>query len=154
MKKYIAAGAVAIMVFAFAASAASLSVNGGVLQAGADNDLTCTDDADVTYTTSNDTNGHWIGAIHLEFDTACEDGYAIVNGFGPAANNQILSLVSTPIGADGKVTLDIFDGATRVADLVNLQVLVKDQLVPGQFECAGMEYSGNPMQQRVACPTP
>jgi hypothetical protein len=150
MKKYAIAGGAALIAFALAAFAAGLVVNGGVLQAGQDNTLTCTDEADVSYTTSNDTNGHWIGAVHLEFDPACEGSYAVVNGFGPAANNQILSLISDPIAADGTVTLDIFDGATRVADLVNIQVLVKDTLTGG--ECAGLEYSGNPIALRVACP--
>lgn len=50
MKKYFAAGAVAVMVFAFAAFAATLNVDGGVLQLGADRDLTCTDQADVRFT--------------------------------------------------------------------------------------------------------
>src|SRR5690606_8452000 len=50
MKKYFAASAVAIMVFAIAAFAARLNVDAGTLQVGADNDLTCTDGVDVAFT--------------------------------------------------------------------------------------------------------
>jgi hypothetical protein len=150
MRKYVIAAVGAVMVFSMAAFAASMNVDGGFLQAGADSGLTCTDDAEVSYETSNDTTGHWIDAVELQFDAACEGGYAIVNGFGPANNNQILSLISTPIDNTGKVVIDIFDGPTRVKDLVNVQVLVKDRLAGN--ECAGMEYSGNPIAPRVTCP--
>ena len=51
MKKYLAAAVVAVMVFAFSAFAASLNLDGGVLQAGSDLDLTCTEAATVTYDT-------------------------------------------------------------------------------------------------------
>ncbi|MEX1164215.1 MAG: hypothetical protein WEB03_11615 [Nitriliruptor sp.] len=43
-KKYLAAGGVAVVVFAFAASAAQLTVDGGHLQVGSDGSLVC--DAD------------------------------------------------------------------------------------------------------------
>lgn len=156
MKKYFIASVVAVMAFAFAAFAAQLSVDGGVLASGQDNTLTCgndavVDDVKVSYATSNDTTGHWIGAIHLQFPTSCEGSYAIVNGFGPAANNQILSLISaTPIEPDGTVVLDVADGPTRVADLTNIQVMVKDELVGGEYP--GFEASGNPIQIRSTAP--
>lgn len=51
MKKYLAAGAVAVIVFAISAFAASLNVDGGVLQAGVDDDLTCTENVALTYDT-------------------------------------------------------------------------------------------------------
>ena len=47
MKKYLAAAVVAVMVFAFSAFAASLTVNGGTIQAGSDMDLRCMDEANV-----------------------------------------------------------------------------------------------------------
>jgi hypothetical protein len=57
MRKYLIAGAVAVMVFAFAAFAASLTVNGGTLQAGQTEDLTCTDETNVAFANNwNDPN--------------------------------------------------------------------------------------------------
>lgn len=47
MKKYFAAAAVAVMVFAFAAFAATLNVNAGSLQAGEAVDLDCLEEANV-----------------------------------------------------------------------------------------------------------
>jgi hypothetical protein len=153
MKKYLIASMVAVVAFAFAAFAAQLNVNAGPLQAGQDNNLKCGDDAVVTYATSNNTTGHWIDKIHVQFDTKCEDNWVILNGFGPEANNQILSLVSEePIDAAGKVTFDIANGHTYVADLINVQVLVKNSLVTGTFEYPGFEASGNPIQVRSTTP--
>jgi hypothetical protein len=158
MRKYFIASVVAVLAFAFAAFAASLNVDGGVLASGQDNTLTCGNDAvvdnvEVSYATSNDTTGHWIDAIHLQFPVSCAGSYAIVNGFGPLVNTQILSLVSAnTIDGTGKVVLDIFDGATRVADLINIQVMVKDELVVGTYEYPGFEASGNPIVIRSTNP--
>ena len=59
MKKYIAAAAVAVMVFAFAAFAASLTVNAETLQAGEteSGDLSCVDEVSVTAWGYNDYTG-------------------------------------------------------------------------------------------------
>ena len=54
MKKYLAAAAVAVMVFAFSAFAAALDVDGGTVQAGMDTDLACFEDAELSYATGYD----------------------------------------------------------------------------------------------------
>lgn len=48
MRKYFIAGVVAMVAFAMAAFAATLTVDGGVIQAGSDEDLTCTTTVTVT----------------------------------------------------------------------------------------------------------
>jgi hypothetical protein len=64
MKKYIAAGAVAIMVFAFSAFAAQLNVDGRVLQAGVDTHLACFTDAELSYATGYAQNtSHTVGGV-------------------------------------------------------------------------------------------
>jgi hypothetical protein len=75
MKKYFIASMVAVMAFAFAAFAASLTVNGGVLQAGSDTDLTCTDRVEVDFVgfegDAVDSNGKRVGG---GFTTVTLDG--------------------------------------------------------------------------------
>jgi hypothetical protein len=64
MRKYLIAGAVAVMVFAFAAFAASLNVTANSLQVGetAQGALECADNADIVAWMYNDTNGSVDGA--------------------------------------------------------------------------------------------
>jgi hypothetical protein len=73
MKKYLAAAVVAVMVFAFAAFAASLNVNAGTLQSGVDHDLACAETADITYAHHVDyhhqANDAWVTEFTVTFDS-------------------------------------------------------------------------------------
>jgi hypothetical protein len=75
MKKYIAAGAVAIMVFAFSAFAASLDVDAGVLQAGQTDpgDLECVAGVSVVAWGYNDYTGK-VTRVTLQADQNDCDG--------------------------------------------------------------------------------
>lgn len=70
MKKYLAAAAVAVMVFAFSAFAASLNLDGGVLQAGENTDLTCTDQ-EVPVRWIIDNNDGLVYGAHVAVPESC-----------------------------------------------------------------------------------
>lgn len=76
MKKYAVAGLAALVVFAISAFAARLNVDGGVLQSGVDHDLTCADNAEVTYDhhASYELGGGyddaWVEDFYITFDSA------------------------------------------------------------------------------------
>jgi hypothetical protein len=130
MKKYFVAAAIAIAVFAMSAFAASLTVNGDFLQAGVDPTLKCTNDAVVTYNTSNDYNGHWLGGVTVTTDPACEGQHAQVALLTQAPgwpNHQLVYAISTnPIDANGSADIDFMcNGTIRVADVNTVQVLIK-----------------------------
>jgi hypothetical protein len=140
MKKYFAAGAVAIMVFAFAAFAASLNVNAGPLQAGVTTDLKCADSVEVTYQTSNDNNGFWVGGVSLQFKDAdgvtdnCDGHEAAVallkSGVGESPTQQIAFGITDGI-SDGEGFIDFQDGAVRADEVNHVQVLMGEQGTPG-----------------------
>jgi hypothetical protein len=82
MKRYLIAAGVALGVFAGAAFAASLNVDGTVLQAGQDRNLTCADNAVVGWTTQTVGNGEFaVDRITVTFDGACNGNYAYVAVF-------------------------------------------------------------------------
>jgi hypothetical protein len=103
MKKYFAAGAVAIMVFAFAAFAASLNVQASVLQAGETEAgaLECASDANVFAWFYNDFDGS-------------VDGVRVALDEGHTCDGEMIHV--TPLDADGKS----LDGNTRA------QVITED----------------------------
>jgi hypothetical protein len=79
MKKYIAAGAVAVMVFAFSAFAASLTVDAGTLAFGQDDVGDCGGEADVVYSHHQQDDFAYVDAIIVQFpdaDGAC-DGFGV-----------------------------------------------------------------------------
>ena len=118
MKKYLAAAAVAVMVFAFAAFAASLNVTAPTLQAGqtAEGELECTENAEIVAWFFND---HLVPAtvsgavIELDEDHTCEgdrlyltllddeDGVLVA---AASADGQ-----GVPIGSGSSVTIGIPD---------------------------------------------
>jgi hypothetical protein len=83
MKKYFIASVVAVMAFASAAFAAQLNVNGGVLQAGVDRDLTCTQGtATVSYQTDASHDGFVVKTITVSFpDNACNGNYVNIRAY-------------------------------------------------------------------------
>jgi hypothetical protein len=129
MRKLFIAGVVAVMVFAFAAFAASFEVPAHTLAAGAANIETC-NDPEVTYRTSNNFDGHWVGGVFLDFDESCEGlqaEVAILQQELGWPNNQLVYAISEdPIDAEGKVEVDFgCDGDVMVEDVHAIQVLVK-----------------------------
>jgi hypothetical protein len=129
MKKYFVAAAVAIAVFAMSAFAASLTVNGDFLQAGVDPSLKCTENAVVTYDTSNDYNGHWVGGVTVSTDSACDGQYAQVALLTNAPgwpNHQLVYAISADPISGGSADIDFeCDGTIRAADVNTVQVLIK-----------------------------
>jgi hypothetical protein len=130
MKKYFVATAIAIAVFAMSAFAASLTVNGDFLQAGVDGTLTCTEDAVVTYNTSNDYNGHWLGGVTVKTDEDCEGQYAqvalLANTPGSPNEQLVYAISDLAIDATGAVDIDFkCNGTVRVAEVNTVQVLIK-----------------------------
>jgi hypothetical protein len=92
MKKYLIAAAVALALFATAAFAASLNVDGTVLQAGQDLDLTCADNAVVGWATQTVGNGEFaVNRITVTFDEGCNGNYgyvAVFSAVGPGGSTQ------------------------------------------------------------------
>jgi len=92
MKKYLITAAVALMVFATAAFAASLNVDGTVLQAGQDSDLTCANNAVVGWQTQTVGNGEFaVTRITVTFDEGCNGNYgyvAVFSSVGPGGSTQ------------------------------------------------------------------
>jgi|GEM_PF-4800520 len=122
MRKYFIAGAVALMVFAIVAFAASLAVDGGVLQAGMDT-VDAGEEATLTWTTFVRHDGHFgVEQLTVDFDDPAADGnYAYVNIMeGPG---QIIGMAITPI-ADQQVVLNITD--LKAEDVHSVGVLIKN----------------------------
>lgn len=142
MRKYFIAGVVAMVAFAMAAFAASLTVDGGTLQAGVDRDLTCTSDAaTVSYATPNDTDGSMdflVKTFTVTFDEEanCDGKQAelVVNDIPEQdtenglenTNNISVELISN---GESVHTVDTDqDGGfrPRAEDITDISVLVKD----------------------------
>lgn len=121
MKKYLVAGAVAVMVFAFSAMAASLTVDGNVLQAG-DNgsDLTCTSDVEVLDWAVN-ANGTQVTSVTIGgWDPACEGEQVSVSVNGNALTGN------TTIGtAVTQVTVDLTSLTLAPEDVTALRVVIR-----------------------------
>jgi len=131
MKKYLAAAAVAVMVFAFSAFAASLDVKAGSLAAGSDNVNDCGGIADLTYTTevAVGSGGHqfWVDTVTATFgDDSCDGERASISFAGDEFNSQTwqgMKIADDPV-AGNTVTFDIPDGGLDVADVGNIAILV------------------------------
>jgi hypothetical protein len=92
MRKYLIAATVALALFATAAFAASLNVDGTVLQAGQDRDLTCADNAVVGWSTQTVGNGEFaVTRITVTFDEDCNGNYgyvAVFSAVGPPGGSS------------------------------------------------------------------
>jgi hypothetical protein len=112
MKKYFIAGALAIIVFAISAFAASLTVNGGVLQAGSGSIEKCTQDIVVTYGEPYKLEGAWV-VDKLTLDTTDGEGCgsrefrAVVTADGADLSNIVRGQFFGGIAAD--VQFEPFD---------------------------------------------
>ena len=107
MKKYLAAAVVAVMVFAFAAFAASLSVTAPTLQVGqtAEGELECTDNADIVAWMYNDINGTVDGArVQFDDDHTCEGDRVYVTPLD--VDGDILANIGGAAYSTGSVLVD------------------------------------------------
>ena len=104
MKRFLIALMAGAMVFAVAfAAAATLSVNGGTLQYGEDNSLTCTDSANVLGWGAELDDGLTYN-VRIEYDVACEGNDMFVRITD--VNGGALAVVKKqPLDATGEVTL-------------------------------------------------
>jgi len=129
MKKYLAAAVVAVMVFAFAAFAASLDVDAGTLAAGQDDVDDCGGTANVSFDTQTVGGGAFgVNGLDIEFAEDCE-GFALV---------QVLDTTNNAygfyIGAidDGSVSFSPDPSSTLVEEVGGVSVLVKSVLNAGE----------------------
>jgi hypothetical protein len=135
MKKYFIASVVAVMAFAFAAFAASFTVNSSVLASG-QGDVTSCGDADLTYTTEVTGTGDFgVKSVTIAFEEKCDDSYALLATFNhdlpPAGGSNITGFAVIDI-EDGKATLNTNSSQFKVKDLEAVSILVKDTLVDGE----------------------
>lgn len=151
MKRYLIAAAVALAVFAGAAFAATLNVDGGVVQAGQDLTLKCADNAAVTYGTQTSGDGQfYVNKITVTFDGACNGYYAYVAPFvyvGPPGGSTQTGFGIDQI-AGNQVVFTVNPSATNalVANVNAISVAVKNSDDSG----SGCWFSGI----ITACATP
>jgi hypothetical protein len=133
MKKYFAAGAVAVVAFAFAASAAQLTVNGGKLAAGTDN-VACAESVDVGYDLSNDGQGTWVKGFDLDFsDDSCDGEHVSIAVFDKPAGvpnvapQQKMIAIPNAVIANGELSYELpgqHHGKLRAEDVEQVQIVV------------------------------
>ncbi len=128
MRKYFIAATIALAVFAVSAFAASLSVDGGTLQAGVDSDLTCADSVEVAYTTTSTVDGFVVDQIDLAFLDA--EGLPTTTCDGQTADVALWGTGGTAAGSGaGTVASDAatitFSPSIAVDDIVEAHVLVR-----------------------------
>ena len=128
MKKYLVASVVAVMVFAFAAFAASLNVTAPTLQFGAtaDGELVCTENADITAWLYNDhLEGGPVSGATIELDDGheCEGDRLYLSVLGE--DGEVLANNSTVIGTGSTLQLGIPDDSA-LADATNSDISSAD----------------------------
>lgn len=126
MKKYLAAAAVALTVFAMSAFAAELIVDGGVVQAGTDADLTCSDGVTVTNYGVEADDGNVYFAKLSGLDECL--GEKVIIDWYDTSDVRIEHQVSGPLDAsdidvDGLYRYD-FDTDPAAADIDRVDVYV------------------------------
>jgi len=131
MKKYLIAGALVLVVFATAAFAASLDLDGGVLQAGQDSDLTCTDSAVVSYVTQTVGNGMFaVNKITVTFNPDCNGMWAYLAPFSsvgpPGGSSQTGFGIDQISGNEAVWSVNASDPNAEVAQINAISVLVKN----------------------------
>jgi hypothetical protein len=131
MKKYLIAAAVALALFATAAFAASLNVDGTVLQAGQDRDLTCADNAVVGWSTQTVGNGEFaVNRITVTFDEGCNGNFgyvAVFSAVGPPGGSTQTGFGIGPISGN-QVSFDVNESDPNAeVDMINaVSVAVKN----------------------------
>lgn len=131
-KKYGIAALAAVAVLAMSAFAASLNVDGGTLQAGVDSDLTCADDANLSYETGypKDLGEELFGVISVTVkftgNANCDGSSATIkvnNSDGDATSPHGFAVGEV---VDQEFTATVGAGKTlTVEDLDQVQILVK-----------------------------
>lgn len=140
MKKYLAATAVAVMVFAFSAFAAQFTVNAGVLQWGSDTNLTCTENVNVSFSVHEGDAGGVLGQsgwrdVILTGLDGCEGTTAYVRVFDETREIWRSSATDTVTG--DSLTIRISTGQYRngytfpsnligTADIERVDVLIRN----------------------------
>ena len=126
MKKYVAAAVVAVMVFAFAAFAASLNVDGGVLQAGVDDDLTCADTANVTYSHHASEGLFWVTDVHVSFDEDCDGNtmYLAITDVGGVTVDLAGTSVTIPVDHDDPDNMFFGNPGIAIEDINDVNIKV------------------------------
>jgi len=112
MKKYLAAAVVAVMVFAFAAFAASLELDAGTLAFGQDDVGDCGGVADITYSHHQEDDFAYVDAIIVTFPQAAGE----CDGFGVWVRSEGVGAAVAEIGAqetDRAVVIVQDDGASQ-----------------------------------------
>ena len=131
VKKYLIAAGVALAMFATVAFAASLNVDGSVLQAGQDRSLVCANNAVVSWNTQTVGNGEFaVNRITVTFNEGCNGNYGYVAVFsyvGPPGGS-----IQTGFGigqiTDNQVSFDVNESNPDAeVDMINaVSVAVKN----------------------------
>jgi len=137
MKKYLAAAVVAVMVFAFAAFAASVNVNDSTLASGVAEVQGCDGDVDVIWQAHEsahllDDDYWWVNEVTLEGFVDCDGEDVIVVLLD--ANDQPVAKGGAQGISGGAITVEdwVLDEAP-VGDVHKIAVLVK-QLTQGEID--------------------
>jgi hypothetical protein len=119
MKKYLAAGGVAVVAFAFAASAAQLVVDGNTIQVGQDTDLTCAEAVNVVAWGYNDhLNQGPVSNVTLKAEGNECDGeflYVTLTDTSGAAIRPAVVVRDFDEKGDDAFTVDLTNGAGAAA---------------------------------------
>ena len=125
MRKYAIAGLGAVAAFSMSAFAATLVVDGGALQAGVDETLTCTEGASLKYVTSTsshqDAPSFFIDKVEVHTTDACDGNYAFLEGRKTSNETTFFGLAEIE---NGVAVIDL-DGYPRADDLNRVDVLIK-----------------------------
>ena len=125
MKRFVVALIAGAAVFAMAfAAAATVSVNGGTIQAGADTDVTCTGQANVAGW-GLETNDGTVHFVRINYNSLCagNDMFVVVTHNG----TKIASADTKPthLDASGQVKLDFAAPYPLAIDITDLEVFIE-----------------------------
>jgi hypothetical protein len=131
MKRYLIAAAVALGLFATAAFAASLNVDGSVLQAGQDRNLKCATNAVVGWQTQTVGNGEFaVNRVTVTFDEGCNGNYGYIAVFSQVGPPGGSSQTGFGIGviSGNQVSFDVNESDPNAeVDMINaVSVAVKN----------------------------
>ncbi len=107
MKKYLIAGVVAVVAFAMAGFAATLNVDGGVIQSGSDDSLTCTSDATVASYRIDDGKSLGVRFAPGTFSGCDDDVSVLVYVYGADGSQVAQGDVNAVVGNAGGSGLSI-----------------------------------------------
>ncbi|MGH8870616.1 MAG: hypothetical protein ACRDWS_01395 [Acidimicrobiia bacterium] len=145
MRKYLIAAAVALVAFATTAFAASLQLDGSVLQAGQDRELTCAENAVVDWTTQTVGNGEFaVTRMTVTFDAGCDGNFgyvAVFSAVGPPGGSTQTGFGIGPISGN-TVSFEVNESDPNAeVDMINaVSVAVKNSndAAPAAGFCSGI----------------